>query len=239
MDQRTAVIDQDLKDIVETRIDIVEKLDLLEQRIKDTAEGATMKFSRMLDEGTQGVTHLIDKTKAALDPVHKVDDYPWLMLGGAICAGYAIGLLESRSRAQRSGVYAYYPAGAHASRVMPEPNQKGKTSDRAEGVYEYYPDPSRARTKRESSNRTSIWETISREIGADTEQAKTALMQAGRSMMVEFASKLLPEIARSLGVTLPSQGKQTGGAFDRAASSEPKSGSGVRTSCESSAQRGA
>lgn len=99
MDQRTAAIDQDLKDIIETRIDIAEKLELLEQRIKDTAEGVTMKFSRMLNEGTDSVTHLVDKTKAALDPIHKVDDYPWLMLGGAICAGYAIGLLESRARA--------------------------------------------------------------------------------------------------------------------------------------------
>lgn len=237
MDQRTAAIDQDLKDIVETRIDIAEKLDLLEQRIKDTAEGATMKFSRMLDEGTQGVTHLMDKTKAALDPIHKVDEYPWLMLGGAICAGYAIGLLESRSRAQR-GVYAYYPPEAHASQVMPEPNQKGKTSDRPDGVYEYYPDPSRPRTRRESRNRTSIWDTISRELGADTDQAKTALMQAGRSMMLEFASKLLPEIARSLGVTLSSQGKQAGGTYDTAAPSERKSGSDARPSRESAAQMG-
>ena len=126
MDQRTAAIDQDIKDIVQTRLDIAEKLELLEQRIMDTAEGATMKFSRLLDEGSQSVTQMVDKTKAALDPVHKVDDYPWLMVGGAICAGYVIGLLEARTRAQRSGVYAYYPPGAHASRVMPESDNQAK-----------------------------------------------------------------------------------------------------------------
>ncbi len=238
MDQRTTAIDQDLKDIVETRIEIAEKLDLLEQRIKDTAEGATRKFSHMLDEGTQGVTQLMDKTKAALDPIRKVDEYPWLMLGGAICAGYAIGLLESRTRAQRSGVYAYYPPGAHASRVMPEPDRQAKATNRAEGVYDYYPDQSRARTKREARSRTNMWETISHELGADTDQAKTALMQAGRSMMLEFVSKLLPEIARSLGVTLPSRGKQAGGPYSTTASSKRKSGSGARPSCEPSAHMG-
>ena len=80
MDQRTTTIDQDLKDIVDTRVAISEKLELLEQRIRDTAEGATMKFSRMLDETTQTVNEMVDKTKAALDPIQKVDEYPWLML---------------------------------------------------------------------------------------------------------------------------------------------------------------
>ena len=56
---------------------------------------------------------MVDKTKAALDPIHKVDDTLGLMLGGAICAGYAIGLLEARSRAQQ--VYPYYPPGAHVT----------------------------------------------------------------------------------------------------------------------------
>lgn len=230
MDQRTAAIDQDIKDIVETRLDIAEKLELLEQRIKDTAEGATMKFSRLLDEGSQSVTHLVDKTKAALDPVHKVDAYPWLMLGGAICAGYAIGLLEARTRAQR-GIYPYFPPGAHASRVMPESETEGKTtSRRADGIYDYYPDPSQRARRTEQQSHPSIWETMSRELGTDTEQAKAALMQAGRSLMVEFVNKLIPEIARSFGVTLPSQERRPRETYENASYSESSTGSGARPS---------
>lgn len=233
MDQRTAAIDQDIKDIVETRLDIAEKLELLEQRIKDTAEGATMKFSRLLDEGSHSVTQLVDKTKAALDPVHKVDDYPWLMLGGAICAGYAIGLLEARARAQR-GVYPYYPPGAHASQVMPESDPDGKTaSRRAEGVYDYYPDPTeRGRRSRQSRSHTSIWESMGRELEIDTEQAKAALMQAGRTLMVEFANKLIPEIARSLGVTLAPPGKQSRQSHENGSYAESSAGSGARPSAD-------
>ncbi|MBX3371158.1 MAG: hypothetical protein KF793_12290 [Nitrospira sp.] len=236
MDQRTAAIDQDIKDIVETRMDIAEKLELLEQRIKDTAEGATMKFSRLLDEGSQSVTQMVDKTKAALDPIHKVDDYPWLMLGGAICAGYAIGLLEARTRAQR-GVYPYYPPGAHASQVMPESETEGKTaSRRAEGIYDYYPDPTHRARRTEQRSHSTIWETMSRELEIDTEQAKAALMQAGRTLMVEFANKLIPEIARSLGVTLTSQGKQSRPSYDQGSYSEAEARGSARSSAGSASQ---
>ena len=205
MDQRTTAIDQDLKDIVNTRVAIAEKLELLEKRIIDTAEGATMKFSRMLDETTQTVNQMVDNTKAALDPVRKVDEYPWLMLGGAICAGLAIGLLESRSRGQRSGVYPYYPAGARASRVMPDSaRQTDAVSDKAEGVYEYYPTGPRSYAAPSDRARTSVWDNLSREFGQEAEEAKAVILQVGRSLLTELARKMMPEVARSFGINLSS-----------------------------------
>lgn len=165
-----------------------------------------MKFSRVLDETTQSVNQMVDKTKAALDPIHKVDEYPWLMLGGAICAGFAIGLMESRTRAQRSGVYPYYPSGARASRVMPESaRQAGAANDQAEGVYDYYPTGQQSRTAHATSNRTNLWDDMSREFGQEAEQAKAVLLQAGRALLVEMARKMMPEIARSFGINLSSQ----------------------------------
>ncbi len=229
MDQRTSTIDQDLKDIVDTRVAIAEKLELLEQRIKDTAEGATMKFSRMLDETTQTVNHMVDKTKAALDPIHKVDEYPWLMLGGAICAGYAIGLLESRTRSQRSGVYPYYPSGAHASRVMPEfARQTGAATDQADGVYDYYPTGPQSHTAQAAHNRSSLWDSMSRELSQEAEQAKTVLMQVGRSLMLELARKMMPEIARSFGVNLSSQSQTEKESSRRRESSTAEQSGGPR-----------
>ena len=217
MDQRTSTLDQDLKDIVDTRVAIAEKLELLEQRIKDTAEGATMKFSRMLDETTQSVNQMVDKTKAALDPIHKVDEYPWLMLGGALCVGYAIGLLESRTRSQRSGVYPYYPSGAHASRVMPEfARQEGAAADQADGVYDYYPTGPRSQKSQETDHRTTVWDSMSREFSQEAEQAKTVLLQVGRSLMLESARKMMPEIARSFGIDLSAQSQTDKESLDGA-----------------------
>ena len=203
MDQRTTAIDQDLKDIVDTRVAISEKLELLEQRIRDTAEGATMKFSRMLDETSQSVNQMVDQTKAALDPIRKVDEYPWLMLGGAVAAGLLIGLMDSRNR-YRSGVYPYYPAGAHAAHVMPEEGRRKQAeSSRREGVYEYYPSgPSAGRQG--GRKQTSMWDSIVSEFSQEAEQAKSALIEVGRSVMLEMARKMVPEIARSFGVHLSS-----------------------------------
>ncbi|MEP7153823.1 MAG: hypothetical protein ABI856_19125 [Nitrospira sp.] len=213
MDQRTTPIDQDLKDIVDTRVAIAEKLELLEQRIIDTAEGATMKFSRMLEETTETVNQMVDKTKSALDPIHKVDEYPWLMLGGAICAGLAIGLMESRSRSQRSGVYPYYPSGARASRVMPESaRQAGDATDKADGVYDYYPTGPQSQTAQTARTQTSVWDSMSLEFSQEAEQAKTVLLQVGRSLMMELARKMVPEIARSFGLNVSSQSESEKGS---------------------------
>ena len=202
MDQRTTAIDQDVKEIVGTRVAIAEKLELLEQRIIDTAEGATMKFSRMLEDTTETVNQMVDKTKSALDPIHKVDEYPWLMLGGAMCVGFAIGLMDSRPRSERSGVYPYYPARARASRVMPESARtRGATTDQAQGVYDYYP----TGPQFQSTHRTNLWSSMSREFGQEAEEAKAVLLQAGRSLLTELVRKAVPEIARSLGVNLSAQ----------------------------------
>lgn len=202
MDQRTTTIDQDVKEIVDTRVAIAEKLELLEQRIIDTAEGATMKFSRMLEDTTETVNQMVDKTKSALDPIHKVEEYPWLMLGGAICAGFAIGLMDSRSRSERSGVYPYYPARARASRVMPDSARETEaTTDQAQGVYDYYP----SGPQFQSAHHPSLWSSMSREFGQEAEEAKAVLLQAGRSLLTELVRKAVPEIARSLGVNLSSQ----------------------------------
>jgi ElaB/YqjD/DUF883 family membrane-anchored ribosome-binding protein len=213
MDQRTTVIDQDLKDIVETRVAIAEKLELLEQRIRDTAEGATMKFSRMLEETTQSVNQMVDKTKTALDPIHRVDEYPWLMLGGAVCVGFAIGLMESRSRSERSGVYPYYPSGAHASRVMPESARRdGASNAKADGVYDYYPTGPQSQASQSAHRRSSVWENLSREFSEEAEETKTVLMQVGRSLMLEVVRKIVPEVARSFGIALSPQSDTDKGA---------------------------
>ena len=128
------------------------------------------------------------------------------MLGGAICAGFAIGLMESRTRSERSGVYPYYPAGARASRVMPDSaREAGAATGEAEGVYDYYPTGPQSQRARTASNHTTLWDSMSREFSHEAEEAKGVLLQVGRSLITELARKMVPEIARSLGVNLSSQ----------------------------------
>ena len=202
MDQRTSAIDQDLKHIVQTRIAIAEKLRLLEQRITHQAEDVTMTCSQMVNRTTTNLHQLMDKTKSAMTPSPQVAEHPWLLLGGALCAGYAIGLIERGTRHARNGVYPYYPPGARGSRVMPGPAQPKAAAGKKEGVYDYYPQDSRASHKAAGADRGSLWESVTHEFGQETEEATRIVIQAGRSLIFELARKAMPEIARTLGVNL-------------------------------------
>lgn len=202
MDQRTSAIDQDLKDIVRTRIAIAEKLRLLEQRIIHQAEDVTMTCSEMVNRTTTNLNQLMDKTKSAITPSPQVADHPWLLLGGALCAGYAVGLIQRGTRHARNGVYPYYPPGARGSRVMPGPAQPKAAAGKEEGVYDYYPQDSRASHKASGAGRGGLWESVTHEFGQETEEAKRIFVQAGRSLIFELARKAMPEIARTLGVNL-------------------------------------
>ena len=203
MDQRTGALDQDLKDILHTRMAIANKLDALEQRVLHQAEDATMQLTRVLDRTTKNMNDLVDKTKAVIDPTRQIQAHPWLMVGRALCAGYALGLLERGTRHHRNGVYSYYPAGAKASPVMPPPSQRGTTSKQRDGIYDYYPGPSSPRPEPVTREDRSFWHTLSQEFGQETEEAKQMILQLGRGLIVELTRRMVPDIARSLGVALP------------------------------------
>ena len=197
-----------------------------------------MKFSRMLDETTYSVNQMVDKTKSALDPIQKVDEYPWLMLGGAVCAGLVIGLMDSRNRRYRSGVYPYYPVGAHASPVMPDSGRPEEADrNRQQGVYEYYP-PGRRSGERTARNQSSMWDSIVRDFSREAEQAKSALIEVGRSVMMEMARKMVPEIARSFGINLSSLSDRDGSAAHRRPSPASASTGGFRDRASSATPRG-
>ena len=202
MDQRTSAIDQDLKDIAQTRIAIAEKWDALEQQITHRVEDVTMTCSDMLNRATDNIGAFVNKTKAVVDPVHRIDRHPWLMLGGALCAGYAIGLIEQGNRHRRRGVYPHYPPGVRGPRVMPAPAQRNAESRQSEGVYDYYPHESQSSFRGTGGNGSNLWSSLSREFGPDTEEAKHMVLQVGRTLLFELARKAMPEIARTLGVSL-------------------------------------
>lgn len=203
MDQRTGALDQDLKDILHTRMAIANKLDALEQRVLHHAEDATMQLTRVLDRTTKNVNDLVDKTKAVIDPSRQIQAHPWLIVGGALCAGYALGLLERGTRHHRNGVYPYYPARAKASPVMPPSSQRDTRSKQADGIYDYYPGPSSSRREQGNREDPSLWHTLSQEFGQETEEAKQMVLQLGRGLIVELTRRMVPDIARTLGVTWP------------------------------------
>ncbi|MBA2487532.1 MAG: hypothetical protein H0V35_15835 [Nitrospira sp.] len=98
MDQRTSVLREDVTPVGRPGVTITEKLVGLERRILEAAEDLTTTYLRMLKKTTYGVDRMVDQTTTALSPLHQTRAHPWTMLGAALCAGYAIGRLQTRAR---------------------------------------------------------------------------------------------------------------------------------------------
>ena len=134
MAHRTDDIQQDItdthKNIADTRLAMTEKLEMLEQRVRETVEGAqssagdmvenvketvdtTVETMRQTVEGAQSsvedivenVTRTVEETvatvKRTFDLHYQVDQHPWLLVGGSLLVGY---LLGSRGSSNTSAV---------------------------------------------------------------------------------------------------------------------------------------
>ena len=110
MDQRRSDVAQDVREILETRNAISQKIEMLEHRIQETVEGTRTTVEEMVDRVKDAANEFVDRTKQTFDPTYQVHQHPWAMVGGAILVGYVLGLLESRvaSGTRPSGVYPYY-----------------------------------------------------------------------------------------------------------------------------------
>jgi ElaB/YqjD/DUF883 family membrane-anchored ribosome-binding protein len=82
--------------VEETRTSLADKMETLEQGMKDTWEGVTTDVAETV-QAMHGAVH--DTTAAmgrALDfPAH-VRRHPWLMIGGALLLGFVVGNLVGR-----------------------------------------------------------------------------------------------------------------------------------------------
>lgn len=193
MDQRRGHIAEDVSDIVRTRNAISDKLELLERRIEETVQGAKLSAGELVDRARDAADEFLDKTKQTFDPTYQVHQHPWLMVGGAIAVGYVLGLLESRAAGQsrsRGGVYPYYPPSAETPGA---PIASG-------GV---------------PSGMSNVWESVSRELSAEVDHAKQALIEAGRSFIHEFFQQLIPAVGTALGLGRPSDRAASGNARDQ------------------------
>lgn len=93
----------------ETRASLVEKLETLENQVVGTVQGTTSAVTDTVDTVKEGVQETVDTVKETmqeaveavkdtLDVRRQVDRHPWLMLGGAVAAGYVVGYLVTRAQ---------------------------------------------------------------------------------------------------------------------------------------------
>lgn len=139
MDQRTDDLQQNIAEtrheIEETRASMTEKLELLEERVRDTLEETKTAVDDIVenvkgtvDETVDAVRETVDgakstvenivenvkgtmddtvtKVKQSFDLRYQVEQHPWLMLGGSVVAGSLLAsLMHGRHETRR---YSYY-----------------------------------------------------------------------------------------------------------------------------------
>jgi ElaB/YqjD/DUF883 family membrane-anchored ribosome-binding protein len=84
------------QDMERTRESITEKLETLENKVVSSVQQASTAVTETVANVKETMHEGVEKVKDAFDVKAHVDHHPWLMLGGAVMAGYALGTLMRR-----------------------------------------------------------------------------------------------------------------------------------------------
>jgi ElaB/YqjD/DUF883 family membrane-anchored ribosome-binding protein len=171
MAQRTHSIQQDLKDIDQTRASMERKFEQLEQRIQGGVESARSTafdfvdhVRNTVDDVVERAEEFVERTKQTLDPAYQVQRHPWAMIGVAIVAGYILGSLETRRSFKHP-----------AQRRLPYYEGEENRMDRV-------------------SSSENIWTGIADQFQEELERVKGAFVEAGRSFVHDLFQQVLPTL---------------------------------------------
>lgn len=189
MDQRSYAIEQDLKDIAETRAEISRKLDLFDEEVRAQVKGITVTSSEI---ATIAATIAKDAGLAAtrlLNPVRQLDQRPMAVLAGVVLFGYAISMLGKRLR--RPKVYPYYPPETQGVPIMPSGSKEGEQMK--SGVYPYFPE-----RRDRSSFPAGAWSEIKHSFRSEIRHSQKAVMYSLRAFARDAAKQIVPALLGSL-----------------------------------------
>ena len=222
MDQRAHDVEEDVRNILKTRLALADKIQTLERHVEATVESTKAAALDALDLARNKAAGVIESTTHQLNPSVQAGRRPWIMVGTAVAVGFFAGLIEHRRRA--SGVYHYYPEEADAADVMPE---DGQSHERG-GVYPFYgrekarpyagvfdDQSGRPRSGAEASNAwkplRTLWDDLTREVLQERDRLQNAVLCAGRSFIQDLVriagESLLDQLTRSDG-SAPSRYEQ-------------------------------
>ena len=210
MDQRTSDIETDLKNILQTRLALADKLQQLERRVEETVLGTRTAALDLITQARNTAADFVESTTAQLNPAVQASRRPWLLVGGAIAIGLFAGWVDQRRKS--SGRYAYAPPQAHPTEVMPSEGQGGPRP----GVYPFYPsDPQTPRGEdarrpsgqghfiKETAAKTvdqlsSVWSDVAAELSKERQRLQGAAMEVGRTFLHELGHIALQSVVEAL-----------------------------------------
>lgn len=130
MDQREHDVEEDLKNIIRTRMALMDKVQSLEQRVEDTVRGTRENAMNTMEAAKTKAMQWMTSSTGRLSPIEMLGRRPPVIAGGVIAIGLLTIWMTQRKPHRRSGVYPYYPHAGDADGVP----RKGRS-----GVYPYFP----------------------------------------------------------------------------------------------------
>mgnify|MGYP001157464717 CR=1 FL=1 len=189
MDKGMDRIAEDVKDIVETRTAIADKLEKLEHRFTSTVQEAKTMAEDFAGRTQSVIEDTMGSVKEATDPGRLVSNHPWAIVSGAVIVGFAVGRLFKEGE---NGVVPYYPPGSQAANVMPP---SGADTTGREGVYPFYPhaDEDNSPARPHSSDRSSVLRSLKPVVAGSVSHLTDELIDIGkfalRAWLKEFVQK--------------------------------------------------
>ena len=198
MDKGADRIAQDIKDIVQTRIAIAEKLGAIEQHVGSTMQHARTTMTHVADKTTASVHETLQATKEAFDPRVYVARHPWVFVGGTLVLGYAVGALYRRGW-RIDGVVPYYPRGAKGAAVMPTSGSPSSEQQESE-VYSFYPHREADNASREQgrSDRFTLWAELERVLQDELGVVRSGFVRFGRGLLHEMLRQAVPALVQMI-----------------------------------------
>ncbi len=197
MDQRTHDVEEDLRQIVRTRVALSDKVETLERRVTEMAYDTKAAAADTVETAKGKAMSWVDQASRRL----QVRQRPWIVAGGVMAVALLTGWMRRR---RSSGLHAYYPENARGADVMPA--RKPRALRR--GVYPFYSRP----TEASGSSKRADQESASQESGNRSD------MDAGDGDLRQRLSGLWGEVSEELvkeGTRLQNTAMQIGLSFLR------------------------
>jgi ElaB/YqjD/DUF883 family membrane-anchored ribosome-binding protein len=204
MDQRTSDVEEDLKEILRTRLALAEKIQLLEQRVEETVHGTKTAALDAIQQARDTAVDFVETTTKAFDPRVQAGQRPWVLVGSAVAIGFLTGFLEHR---RKSGVYPYYPPKTHGADVMPS-HGNGQPHG---GVYPFYTGSSEqngqnGQNEQSAADRafevlkpmTSLWNELTEEFTKERDRIQQAALQTGKAFVHDVGRIMVQSLVDSL-----------------------------------------
>lgn len=194
MDNGADRIAQDIKEIVQTRVAIAEKLGAIEQHVGTTMQHARTMMTQVADKTTSSVHETLQATKEAFDPRVHIARHPWMFVGGTVALGYAVSALYRRGW-RINAVVPYYPRGAKSAGVMPMTGSPSSEREKS-GVYPFYPprEADDVSAEQGRADRSTMWTELEQAVQDELGGVRSKVIRFGRGLIHDMVRQGVPAL---------------------------------------------